>query len=284
MISDTSIPASARAGFFNTVARLFRYFLHSHQKLPRLPASVHPLRLPLPADPATDWKLDPLFHGQTPVQPTFTTHLSTLTPGQRPHPPERHLEEQIIIVLHGRAELELPDLADNSTAHLSLGVGEGVYYPPFFSHSIRGAGTESVHYLVFKWSGSAPLNPSPSRLPFTRFGQPNIPSDALSPFHASLQFEGPSGHLGKLHCHHTTLAPGAGYEPHTDRYDVALILLRGTVRTLERDLIPYDLAFFPAGTAHGMFNPSSSPAEYLVLEFHGRRSSFIRRILSPFFP
>src|SRR5262249_44735384 len=70
-------------------------------------------------------------------------------------------------------------------------------------------------------------------------------------------------------CHLSTLAPGAGYDPHCDPYDVAMILLDGELESLDQRLTPHSVIFYPAGQPHGLKNPGAIPARYLVFEFHG---------------
>ncbi|HEX7251555.1 MAG TPA: hypothetical protein VF376_01655, partial [Thermoanaerobaculia bacterium] len=87
-------------------------------------------------------------------------------------------------------------------------------------------------------------------------------------FAARPVFEGPTEYLEKVHCHFSTLTPGAGYEAHIDGHDVAIAVLEGTVETLGRTVSPHGAIFCPAGDSHGMRNPGLLPARYVVLEFH----------------
>jgi redox-sensitive bicupin YhaK (pirin superfamily) len=96
-------------------------------------------------------------------------------------------------------------------------------------------------------------------------------------------FEGPTMFLGKLHAHVTTLQPGAGYAPHVDGYDVAILTLAGTVETVGQRVDPLSVIYYGAGEPHGMCNVGAAVARYLVFEFHGAgtdpfaRSSPFRR-------
>jgi hypothetical protein len=86
-------------------------------------------------------------------------------------------------------------------------------------------------------------------------------------------FAAPTRYLAKLECHLTTLEPGAGYEPHRDAHDVAILLLRGAVETLDQRPRAPALVVSPAGEPHGMRNVGSEPAVYLVLELHAADST-----------
>lgn len=82
--------------------------------------------------------------------------------------------------------------------------------------------------------------------------------------------EGETGCLRKLHAHVTMLAPGGGYEPHIDAHDVGIVVLQGTVETLNERVGPHGLIFYTGGEPHGMRNVGADAAKYVVFEFHGR--------------
>jgi quercetin dioxygenase-like cupin family protein len=91
-----------------------------------------------------------------------------------------------------------------------------------------------------------------------------------------------TANLEKLHGHTSTLTPGAGYDPHADPYDVAIIVLEGEVETLGKRVGPHGVIFYAAGEPHGIRNPGYTIARYIVFEFHHRRSSFdkgLRRVV-----
>jgi hypothetical protein len=77
------------------------------------------------------------------------------------------------------------------------------------------------------------------------------------------------------------MSAGAGYEPHVDAYDVAIIVLEGEVETLGQRAAAHSVIFYPAGASHGMSNPGPAPARYLVIEFHGSRSTMSSALPNP---
>ncbi|MEX1013808.1 MAG: hypothetical protein WDZ80_01445, partial [Candidatus Paceibacterota bacterium] len=85
-------------------------------------------------------------------------------------------------------------------------------------------------------------------------------------------FEGPTKYLHKFRAHMSTLLPNGGYEPHSDPYDVALLVLSGTVETIGRSVGPNSVVFYAAGEPHGIRNVGEVNAAYLVFEFHGCRT------------
>lgn len=244
---------------------------------------VHPLRLPLDEDRRSGWRRHPIAAGPSPCLEHRTCHASVLSAGRTPHPPHRHVEEEVLIVLDGEAELVIVDAGGGQRIE-SVGAGSLVYYPAWQRHTIRNASAEPVTYCMLKWRNGRPrAEPGPSRrLPTTLLLAGEAGGSARTPQagrRTERLFEGPTEHLRRLHCHRTLLDPGAGYPPHVDPYDVAILLLEGSVETLERRLEPHDVAFYAAGEPHGMRNVGTVPASYLVIEFHATaRSSLTARL------
>jgi quercetin dioxygenase-like cupin family protein len=122
---------------------------------------------------------------------------------------------------------------------------------------------------MFKWRGTAIDGSGSLATQTLQFGDtsPSPPEGGQSVW-SLLLFEGPTGCLGKLHSHLTILEPGAGYEPHRDAHDVAIVTLEGTVETLGQRVEPQSVIYYGAGELHGMRNVGTEPARYLVFEFH----------------
>jgi quercetin dioxygenase-like cupin family protein len=249
------------------------------QSTPRLASRTALLTIPLPPDEGTGWKPYNQYQGATANCSSLSCHVSVLVPGHCPHPPHAHQEEEILLMLAGEADLLLPEPAPGSpTGQVRLKPGQFTYYPAYFPHTLRAAGGEPANYLMFRWYGAGV-----SREPCLGFGQFDLTqsppgTEVPQGFHARLLFEGSTGYLRKLHAHVTTLAPGAGYEPHADRHDVAIIVLEGEIETLGRRLKQHSLVFYAAGEPHGMRNPGAKPARYVVFEFHGERVSLLRKV------
>jgi mannose-6-phosphate isomerase-like protein (cupin superfamily) len=246
----------------------------SDELRPRL--TTHVQRLPVPFSPApSEWRPYPLFHGSGPDVSDLSCHISALAPGSSPHPPHRHPEEEILLVLHGEVDLVLPDRppADGGPRE-RLRRGQLAYYPSEYPHTLEVSGDEPANYLMFKWR--MPAASASDRL------RPGI-HDLLAPppggvapegVEARIVFEGATAWLRRPNCHVTTLAPGAGYEPHLDAYDVAIVTLHGEVETLGRRIGPDHVVFYAAGEPHGMRNPGEAPARYAVFELHGSQGGF----------
>jgi len=237
---------------------------------PLLRSAVHELRIPLPPDKKAGWKSYGQFRGRTRNRITLSCHASVLTSGNCPHPPHRHDEEEILVLLAGQADLNLPEWNGTGGDHrLRLSPGQFVYYPAQFPHTLESVGDDPANYLMVKWSSRRP--PSAGTLQFGHY-EITVPEKrrrTRNGFHGSRLFEGPTRHLDKLHCHATTLEPRGGYAEHADAHDVVIVMLAGECETLGRRFRANDVIYYAAGEPHGMRNPGPEDAHYLVFEFHG---------------
>jgi quercetin dioxygenase-like cupin family protein len=247
----------------------------------QLGSRIHALKVPLEPDASAGWKPYPIFRGATADLHDITCHASVLKSRECPHPPHRHIEEEILIVLAGEVDVILPDTADASgNDRHRLQRGQFVYYPANFAHTIETVSAEPSNYLMFKWQTDAGEAGPP--LAFGRFDALDRSNDPMAEgFRPRRVFMGPTQHLRKLECHVSTMSAGAGYEPHVDAYDVAIIVLEGEVETLGQRAAAHSVIFYPAGASHGMRNAGPPPARYLVIEFHGSRSAMSSALPNP---
>lgn len=152
-------------------------------------------------------------------------------------------------------------------AHLNietLSAGSFVYYPAYQHHTIRNVSERPVTYLMFKWYCAPPEVKS---ILDTSIARPGRRPDISQPFSFEVLFEGQTSYLSRLQAHVSFLEPGAGYSAHQDPYDVALVLLDGTVEVDGRTLASPGMSFYPAGQLHGIKNIGKEPARYLIFEF-----------------
>ena len=226
------------------------------------------LDLPLGRNTESGWQPHPLFRGPVPAAQEMGCHVSVLEAGHCPHPPHVHIEEEVLIVLDGKAEIVSAIFPEDPSPRLEiLTSGDFIYHPTHQHHTIRNIGHLPLTYLMFKWRSAALdtddwLGPTVMRL------AEYPPGQSPRPFDPRVLFEGGTAYLEKLHAHVTNLQPAAGYEPHADAYDVAIILLAGTIETIGETLTAPAVTYHADGELHGIFNPGSEPARYLVLEFH----------------
>lgn len=220
------------------------------------------------------WKAVHAIKGATPVHDNITCHASSLAPGYSPHPPHAHIEEELLIMLSGAAEIIIPanELGFESRTE-RLRPGDFVYYPAFQRHTIRNVGPGPATYTMFKWRGDL-SNAGPALGVQIIRGKED--TSAQNDFNVDILFEGPTNFLDRLQAHLTTLKPGGGYRPHSDEYDVAIVVLKGRIAILDRELIKDGVAYCVAGEDHGMRNVGEDIAKYLVFEFQrSTRSDFV---------
>jgi uncharacterized cupin superfamily protein len=253
-----------------------------NQRLPALGSQVHTLRLPLEQDPEVGWKPHRLFRGSTPGIGDMGCHVSILDPGRQPHPPHRHAEEEILLILDGETDLVLEADGDpEAVSRHRAQRGTFAYYPTGFAHTIHNTADRPVTYAMFKWKTGHRAHPNDLSHRVVPLRRPQVPGRGRSGFSATPVLDGRTRCLGHLHAHVTTLEPGAGYAPHEDPYDVGIVVLEGTVETLGQEAGPHSVIYYPAGSSHGMRNVGSAPAAYLVFEFHRKhdwRRSLERRV------
>jgi hypothetical protein len=236
---------------------------------PPLDSQVRPLDIPLPQDGEQGWMPHPLFRGSTRGIHDLSCHASVLAPGSCPHPPHAHQEEELLLLLSGQVEIILPDLRDPGEEQTRrLVPGRLVYYPYGFSHTLTTVSDEAANYLMFKWTCLA--REKESELGFGEFDllDPGGGFQTKGGFNIRVVFEGPTGYLGKLQCHTSTLPPGVGYEPHADKHDVCIVVLEGEVETIGQRVRPHGVIYYAPGKPHGMRNPGGESARYVVFEFH----------------
>src|SRR5262249_20937784 len=105
---------------------------------PMISTHVQTIALPLAEDPVEKWLPYPLFAGQTPAHDHMACHVSVLSPGHCPHPPHEHVEEELLIILDGEAEILIADGPQPDGARVErLRAGSFVYYPAHQYHTIR---------------------------------------------------------------------------------------------------------------------------------------------------
>ena len=237
-----------------------------------MPSWIKNLHLPLEEDKRNGWKPYHIFRGSTRCMDDLSCHVSVLSPGITPHEPHSHPEEELLIMLSGEVDLVITDpKRGHAETRNRIGPGAFVYYPAFQHHTIHNVSSEPATYLMFKWHGQEKARKG-GQLKTTVFHYGEditcIGSNSANKIFQRQILDNATGYLQKLHSHVTTLQLNAGYPPHSDAYDVAILLLTGTVETLGQRVASKAVIFYAAGEPHGMKNIGSTPASYLVFEFH----------------
>ena len=255
-------------------------------------AGVRQIDLPRAEAEEGGWRPYPQFQAETRSVSKIECHYSVLSPGFSPHPPHSHCEEELLIVLDGSAEILIArDPDDRSPSIVPLSIGQFSYYEAWKHHTIRNVSDRPVTYLMFKWHNRMRRTALRRLLDFFSRKRPTLLSgtfdagpltgdQAAADFSAMRLFEGRTRWLKRLHCHLTRLKPGAGYAPHSDDYDVAIVLLAGSIEIGGETLRHRGVAYYGAGEMHGMHNPGAETATYLVFEFQAARRDGKQRTLA----
>jgi mannose-6-phosphate isomerase-like protein (cupin superfamily) len=85
--------------------------------------------------------------GDTPGSTKFVTGRFVLDPGQTPHAPHTHVEEEVMIVERGTGAI----VCDGKTTN--VGPGSVMYTAPRAPHGITNTGDKPLVFYYVKWAG-----------------------------------------------------------------------------------------------------------------------------------
>jgi quercetin dioxygenase-like cupin family protein len=88
-----------------------------------------------------------ILNGKTHSGFPIEVHETELAPGQSPHPPHRHLHEEMFLIREGQVEATI---AGESAR---LGPGSAAFVASNDEHGIRNAGTDFAKYFVIALGG-----------------------------------------------------------------------------------------------------------------------------------
>ncbi|MFC1754417.1 cupin domain-containing protein [Thermoproteota archaeon] len=217
-------------------------------------------------NPSKDWNYYPISRFYPKNVNEMSVHVSVLKPGKIPHTPHVHSDEELVVILSGKAKI-----IHKEKRILSEDVKPGsiVFHDSNRPHTIKCIGAKPVVYICVRWGGKK-VNKKSLR---SKVYNPKSKS-SRSDWNIEQIFESKTEMLEKLHCHVSTMKPGAGYKPHRDSHDVLIITMQGIVETLGQKLGPESVIYYQGGEPHGMRNPGKETARYIVFEFHGRPGMF----------
>jgi quercetin dioxygenase-like cupin family protein len=95
------------------------------------------------------------FQAPTATLDELECHVTTLNPGETPHPPHRHPDEELIIVKEGTVE----SLVNGQIKR--VGPGSVIFQASNQMHSIRNVGQTPATYHVIKWNSPGMLKAKP---------------------------------------------------------------------------------------------------------------------------
>ena len=85
-----------------------------------------------------------VFDAPTPALANFECHITTLNPGQSPHLPHRHADEEFMIIKEGTLEALQGDKTNIVTT------GGIIFEASNELHGVRNIGTNRATYFVFR--------------------------------------------------------------------------------------------------------------------------------------
>jgi quercetin dioxygenase-like cupin family protein len=130
-----------------------------------LAASGAPTQTPVLGSSAFDWNAIPaketkvgsvrsFCKAPTATLEELELHVTTLNPGQEPHPPHRHPNEELVILREGTVEA----LVNGDWKR--LGPGSVIFNASNQLHGLRNVGTVPAIYHVINWTTAATPKPS----------------------------------------------------------------------------------------------------------------------------
>ncbi len=98
----------------------------------------------LKATPTKTGEVRAVFNSPTPALAQFECHITTLKPGEEPHPAHQHPDEELIVVKEGTVEASLVDKKTTVPA------GGIIFAASNEMHGIRNIGDTPATYYLFK--------------------------------------------------------------------------------------------------------------------------------------
>jgi quercetin dioxygenase-like cupin family protein len=90
-----------------------------------------------------------VFDGPTATLENFESHITTLNPGESPHAPHRHPDEELIIVKTGTLDVTINGVTKRG------GEGSIFFYGSNDLHGMKNVGTTPATYFVFRFATAA---------------------------------------------------------------------------------------------------------------------------------
>lgn len=96
-----------------------------------------------------------VFFSPTATLEQFVLQMSTLDPGQSPHAPHQHPDEEMILIKDGMLEISL-----NGELR-RVGAGSVVFIAPNDLHGWTNVGPDRANYFVLRWWTTKTAGPIP---------------------------------------------------------------------------------------------------------------------------
>jgi (S)-ureidoglycine aminohydrolase len=209
-----------------------------------------------------------ILDGKTFALVNFEIHTSTLEPGNTPHPPHKHDDqEELMIVKEGNVKITIAGVSK------ILGPGSIAFAMPGDEHGIENTGNTTATYYILKYQGRIPdLNRgkqagSSFMLDWNELKTKNTGKGYRRDF-----FNRATSQLNQFEMHTTALnADSVSHAPHTHVQEEIILMLRGNV-TMHIDgklypAFPGDVVFLPSLVPHALLNTGKEQCEYFAFQW-----------------
>jgi quercetin dioxygenase-like cupin family protein len=99
-------------------------------------------KLPVRIDPRTHAEFRQVFSGVTHEGYPIDLHITTMPPGEMPHPPHHHAHEEMMLIQQGKLEATI------SGKTTTVGPGSVIYVLSNEEHGLKSVGDVPAQYFV----------------------------------------------------------------------------------------------------------------------------------------
>ena len=210
-----------------------------------------------------------ILEGKTFALSYFEIHTSTLEPGNAPHPPHVHADqEELMIVKEGQVKITI---AGQSKI---LGPGSIAFAMPGDEHGIENAGKTQATYFILKYKGKLPMNLERAKLTggSFMFDWNDLKTNNMGKGYRRDFFNRGTSQLNQFEMHTTALnADSVSHAPHTHVQEEVILILRGNVEMyIDGKLYKGaagDLYFLSANVPHALKNIGKEQCEYFAFQW-----------------
>ena len=103
------------------------------------------------AEPTKVGEVRHVFQAPTATLDELEMHITTLNPGEVPHAPHKHADEEVLCLKEGTLEA----VEDGQTTR--VGPGSALFFASNHLHGVRNVGTSPATYFIVKWNSPGML-------------------------------------------------------------------------------------------------------------------------------
>ena len=202
----------------------------------------------------------------------FESHISTLNPGQKSHPPHIHNQEEFIILKEGTLDASINGKVER------VETGSIMFFASNDYHNVTNVGATPATYLVFNFTTAATKNAPkggataaavPGRQVSTVFHWDKMEAKPNAKGARREIINSPTTTLQSWEGHITTLKAGeVPHAAHTHPDEELIVvkdgLMEATINGVAQRGGPGSIFFYSSNDLHGMKNVGDSEATYYV--------------------